>query len=119
MEDTLFSHQLGVSILLVHSLQFVKKSAWFPWINEHSDKINRVVAILAALASSAGFQFAMNGSWLNGGVLAITIPAFGALVLAFSHVLLHTIAQAGIQQVYYQNIVKSDKSDKSDESLRE
>ena len=102
MTNEILGDQVGVSVLVVGVLQWLKRQTWFPWITEHTDGLNRAVALAAAFLTSAGFQFAIDGGWQTGGTLTITIPS---LTVIFSF-LLHAAAQGGIQETLYRVAVK-------------
>lgn len=102
IEDTVIGNQIGISVLVVHALELLKKTSWFPWIHDNSDRINRVVAIIVAFLTSVGFQFALKGDWQSGGTLIITIPSLGAVLST----IVHASMQAGVQEAYYKSVVK-------------
>ena len=102
LPESLLSNQIGVSVLVVCTLQLLKASSWFPWITANTDKLNRVLAFVIAFLTSVGFQFAVTGSYQTGGTLLITLPSLSAIL----SVLLHSSAQAGMQEVFYRGVVK-------------
>jgi hypothetical protein len=102
MQDTILSDQVGISVLVVFVLQWLKNARWFPWVAEHTTTLNRVIAFVIAVLTSIGFQFALVGNWQMGGTLTIQLPSAGAI---FS-VITHSLAQAGIQEGFYQSVVK-------------
>jgi hypothetical protein len=102
MQDTLLSNQVGISVLAVYALEWAKRTEKISWVSANTDRLNRVIAVVVAFLTSVGFQFAMTGSWLTGGVLTVTIPSLPAIV----SVLLHSLAQVGIQESFYRAAVK-------------
>jgi hypothetical protein len=101
-QDSLISNQVGVSVAVVYLIQLLKNSSWFPWISQHTDQLNRWISVVAAFATSVGFQFAFTGSAATGGTLIIQVPAL-TVVLS---VLLHSLGQVGIQESFYRTAVK-------------
>ncbi len=102
MQDTLFTNQVGVSVLVVYVLEWLKRTDKISWISENTDRLNRAVAIIVAFLTSIGFQFAMTGDWRSGGTITITVPSLTAV----GSVLLHSLSQVGIQEGFYRAAVK-------------
>jgi hypothetical protein len=108
MQDTVLANQVGVSVLTVYVLQALKRAPWFPWIKQNTDRLNRGLAVLIAFLTAAGFQFSMQGSWQAGRTVTVVIPSVGVLWT----VLLHALAQTGMQESFYHGIVKKADPDK-------
>jgi hypothetical protein len=102
-QDSLISNQVGVSVAVVYLIQLLKSSPWFPWITQHTDQLNRWISVIAAFATSVGFQFAFTGSAVAGGTLVVQIPALTVIL----SVLLHSLGQVGIQESFYRAAVKT------------
>jgi hypothetical protein len=102
-QDSLISNQVGVSVAVVYLIQLLKSSPWFPWITQHTDQLNRWISVIAAFATSVGFQFAFTGSAAAGGTLVVQIPALTVIL----SVLLHSLGQVGIQESFYRAAVKT------------
>lgn len=96
---TELSHQFGVSVAVVHTLEWLKRAGWFPWLNQYSTTILRLVSILAALATSAGFKI-MSGDAGHGW--NIFVPPVAVIV----DTLVHATAQFGAQEGYYNLVYK-------------
>lgn len=52
--------QVTISAIVVAALQWLKGSSWFPWLTTESEKANRAVAAVLALASAIGIHLAWN-----------------------------------------------------------
>jgi hypothetical protein len=98
---TELSHQFGISVAVVHTLEWLKRAGWFPWLTDHSTTVLRLISILAALATSAGFKI-ISGDAGHGW--NIFIPPV-AVVL---DTLVHATAQFGAQEGYYNIVIKAD-----------
>lgn len=95
------SHQFGVSVAVVHILEWLKRAGWFPWLTQNSTTVLRLISILVAAGTSAGFKI-VSGDWQHG--VTLFIPPLSVLV----DVVIHTVAQYGAQHGYYNLAVKSD-----------
>jgi hypothetical protein len=51
-----FSSQLALAAVSSMILQWVKNSAWFPWINKNTAGLNRAVAIVISGIGAAGIH---------------------------------------------------------------
>ena len=98
---TELSHQFGVSVAVVHILEWLKRAGWFPWLTANSTTVLRLISILVALATSAGFKI-ISGDAGHGW--NIFIPPVAVVV----DTLIHAVAQFGAQQGYYSIVVKAD-----------
>ena len=93
-----FAGQIPTAFWVVWAVERLKKSSVFPWINANSDQINRGLGMLAALLSSAGINWGVQGTVLAGGTITITLPAVGHLV----HFVVFDMARSyGVQQMFY------------------
>lgn len=93
-----FAGQIPTAFWVVWVLERLKKSSVFPWINANSDQINRGLGMAAALLSSAGINWGVQGTVLAGGTITITLPALGHLV----HFVVFDMARSyGVQQMFY------------------
>lgn len=97
------SHQFGISVLVVYALEAMKRSNWqiFKWIGPESTNILRLLSMLAAAATSAGFKI-VSGDWQNG--MTVMIPPMAVLL----DTAVHTLAQWGAQTGYYRLAVDND-----------
>jgi hypothetical protein len=98
---TELSHQFGVSVAVVHVLEWLKRAGWFPWLTNNTTTALRIISLLAALATSAGFKV-LSGDYQHGWTLAV--PPLAAI----ADTLIHAVAQFGAQQGYYSIVVKAD-----------
>lgn len=90
-------YQVGVAVMAVHFINWLKDTKLIPFINAHSDVINRVVAFLAAIVGGLGMHFAAQGDLTSGGTLQITYPPLDVMVTGITHIAF----QWGIQQTYF------------------
>jgi hypothetical protein len=104
MEDvTELSHQFGVSVAVVHILEWLKNSRLAPFFSQRTTVLIRLVALVIAALTSVGFKFAVSqGDLSTGGVLTVAFPSLASIV----DVLLHTAAQYGAQKGYYHLAIK-------------
>ena len=96
--------QVGMSVLVVHLIEWMKSKKWCPWITEQSATINRAVAFVAAFLTSAGFAAVLVGDAHSGGQITITFPALS--LGAVGAILSRMMFQGGVQQLYYKLGVK-------------
>jgi hypothetical protein len=97
------SHQFGVSVAVVHVIQWIKHSN-LPLLNKltpDSTAAIKVIALIAAILTSAGFKI-LNGDVTNGW--NVFIPPIAVIIDAT----IHTVAQYGAQKGYYAIAVKTD-----------
>jgi hypothetical protein len=64
-----FSTQLALAAVSSMILQWVKNSAWFPWINRNTEKLNRVAAIVISGIGAIGIHMQYDGA---AGSLTLT-----------------------------------------------
>ncbi len=102
MDEKMALNQAAIAVIAVHFIEMLKRSKLFPWIDEHSDKLNRAISFLIALLTSAGLQFAFSGSLESGGSLEIKWQAAAKIWQAIAH----TALQGGLQQIYYTQGIK-------------
>jgi hypothetical protein len=91
--------QVTASGLVVWALQWLKNTNKFPWVNENTAALNRILAALLAAASAVGITYTYEPT---AGVLAftgLTAPA----VLAFVWKVLTSVV---LQEVIYRSTVK-------------
>lgn len=90
--------QIPIAFWVVWVMEKLKKSNLFPWITQNSSGVNRILGLAAALLSSAGINWSVQGSVFTGGVITITLPALGHLI----HFLAFDMARSyGVQQMFY------------------
>ena len=92
----------GVAIAFPLLLEAVKRSQRFPAIDEYTDTINRTVAVIFAVASSAGISYAYDGA-VGQFVL------LGVSPLGIAKFLMGVAGQFGLQEMAYRYIVKGSK----------
>lgn len=101
-----FAGQIPTAFWVVWILERLKKSERFHWINDNSARINRALGIIGATLASAGINWSVQGSVLQGagGTITITLPAVGHLV----HFVVFDMARSyGVQQMFYKVLTGS------------
>ena len=101
MTDTTFGHQVAIAVVLVWLLQLVKRTAWFPWLNEHSDTANRIVSVVAAAIAAAGVTISIMGDLEGGGFFLIKWPPLAVMINGASHFILQIFMQEGIYRKFF------------------
>lgn len=87
-----------VGIISAYAIQWIKKSKSIPWVNEHTQSLNRFLSGMIAFASAAGIYLTWNHA---AGTLTIT----GLTAANAFHFLTHGIEQWAIQQMAYKGVV--------------
>lgn len=105
MENEALFH-FGVAVAASYFLQALKRWKSIPWFDRNSDRLNRAVAILLALANTAGINFAMTGSVSTGGAISLGFPPLLTLLSNVGD----TIGSFGMQEVYYRTAIKGAKT---------
>jgi len=72
-----------VQAIAVWVLQWLKKSNWFPWLNQNSATANRVVAFAIALLSAAGITWHYNVTLGTLTVMGLTEQAIWTALAGF------------------------------------
>lgn len=88
--------QLSSTLLVVGSMQALKKAKWFPLVQEGQKVLNRAVSIGAAAFISAGIHYTWD-PLANNGTLVLT----GLSIWAIAHALFHVAAQYIYQETGY------------------
>jgi hypothetical protein len=96
--------QVGISVAIVHLIEWLKGKRWFPWITNQSAAINRAVSFSAALLTGIGFSCVTVGSLHSGGSFTVNFPALTAVT--FSAAIARMMFGGGVQQWYYTQAVK-------------
>jgi len=92
MPNSLFTHG-SAAVILVFALNWLKKTSWFPWVTQNSDKLNRAISVAWAILTTAGVS--IQGSAVSGAT--ITLPP---LAILWSSAL-HAFTQFGGQELLY------------------
>lgn len=90
----------GFALAVPVLIEGLKRWKSFPVLDQYSDTINRVVAVLAAAAAANGISYAHNG--VTGDLLIHGLTALGLAKVAVA-----VAAQFGLQEAAYRLIVKS------------
>ncbi len=91
--DSLLGTQAGVAVLTTWVINRLKRSRYFPWLDEHSDAANKWIGISIAAFVSAGLT--MTGDASTGW--QITVPPLDQLASA----VIKMSAGIGLQQGAY------------------
>lgn len=91
--------QAALGIAFVHLLETLKNRAWFPWVNQHSAQLNRIISIVMALVFAVGVKITVEdgGGWASGWHGAFIIPSLPNILDGLTHFSI----QYGGQQAYY------------------
>ena len=90
--DISLGHQSGIAVATVFAIDYLKKANWFPWINNNTETLNRVISVLVALFTASGLKV-LSGNAASGWT--ISIPAMPVLL----DTLVHASAQFGGQEI--------------------
>lgn len=89
---------LGAGTVTVFVLDYLKRAAWLPWINQHSETLNRVISGLVAVATATGLKvLSSQGNIHTGGVITIAYPSISVIV----NTLIHGSGQFGFQELLH------------------
>jgi hypothetical protein len=91
--------QLTAAGLVVWCIQKLKAAGSIPWIHRQTDKLNRILAVLAALLTAAGIAWTFTP---QTGTLVIT----GLTVANLAHVAWIALQQVVAQELIYRTAVK-------------
>lgn len=69
MDMSVLSTQLVLNAIAVFALQHLKSSKYFPWLTAETQKLNRIIAVVAAGLTSIGVHYSFDHTT---GVLMIT-----------------------------------------------
>lgn len=92
-----FGYQAGIAVAAVHLINWLKDTKMIPFVNQHSQTINRIIAFMAAVIGGLGVHTAWQGDLTSGGELRIAYPPLDVMVASFAHI----AAQWGFQKVYF------------------
>lgn len=95
--DAPVGHQIEAAALAVGAIELLKRLSFMPWINRNSDKLNRFISIVIALAYTGGFTVATEGSLLGGGHIVLSFAGAAGLL----HLLGGSGQQYMIQELLY------------------
>lgn len=87
----------GAGTVTVFVMDWIKRTAWIPWINQHSDTLNRVVSLIVAVVTATGIKMVSTGTLHAGGTITITFPAMQVIV----NTLVHGGGQFGWQELLH------------------
>lgn len=89
-----FTSQVTVAVIVVMVIETLKRSQRFSWINAATDRINRLLASIAAVLSGLGIQVAYSA---ESGVLTLS----GLTLETAINLIWRIIAQYVLQEVIY------------------
>ena len=96
MHQDLVTSQITLSAVVVVVMQWLKNSSYMPWLNQQSDKANRVVAALLAFVTAIGIHYTY-----DAGVVTITFT-----VMTVLHGLWHWLQSLVFQELVYKGVIK-------------
>ena len=67
--------QVAIGAIVSGVIELFKRWSALPFISEHTRMLNRIISVVTAVLTSAGFSFALTGDANTGGVLTINFPA--------------------------------------------
>jgi len=104
-DTSIFITTAGTAMGMSFAIEAIKKSSWFPWITMETHKLNRLLGVIVAGAST----FAIHIAWDDSvsvdnvaGVLSISIPTFPV----FIHEVWNWFVQWAFQQYSYKVAIK-------------
>lgn len=59
MNPELLPEQFTFSTFMVWAIDSLKKSNWFPWLDENTEKLNKIAAVVAAGITAVSIHFVM------------------------------------------------------------
>ena len=101
MENEALFH-FGVAVAASYLLQGLKRWKWAPWFHRHSDRVNRIAAILLALGNTTGVDFMTTGTLAAGGVISFTFPPLTTLLSNITD----AFGSFGMQEGFYRMAIK-------------
>lgn len=99
-----YTDNASLAIVIATLVQWLKKSTFLSVIGEKTSLVNKFVSGLLAFTTSLGVTIAHQGNFLDGMQISIAVPSIVVLGKAF-------IVQWGMQEAYYQKILKQKKSE--------
>ena len=71
MHPDVMSEQVSLAVVVSYLIERAKHSNWrlFSWMSTKTDRVNRMLAVLGALAATAGLHFAFE---MQEGVLTVS-----------------------------------------------
>jgi hypothetical protein len=90
--------QIAIAGLVAYALEFMKKSKLFPWINMEKKKLQRTLAMLAALVTAIGVHYQYDA--------ATTQFVISGSLLALRHGMWEFGKQVLFQQMIYDGIIR-------------
>lgn len=89
----------GFAVAVPLALEALKRWRRVPWIDEYTDTINRVVAVLASVVAANGISYAYDGATGDLVLQGLTAAALAKVVMAMA-------TQFGLQELVYRQVVK-------------
>lgn len=95
--------QFTAAAVVVYALQMLKKSAWFPWLNQQTTHLNRFVSAVGALISAVGvgWAFAPVAGVAGAYTVSLTGLTWGNIALG----VWHWANSFAAQQLLYDGVV--------------
>jgi len=102
MHTDALTEQVAIAYIAARLIECAKRSSLLPWVNEHSDDLNRWLSRIIAVATSAGLTVAWSGSVDAGGVLTITVPSASA----WMQFVVNAVFSFASQEIIYKTSIK-------------
>jgi len=96
--------QIVIAMLATVVIQKLKQISWFPFIHQGTPNTNKLISVLIATASGAGFALGFTGTLEAGSTLTVTIPP----IQKFVEFLVDAGFSYGVQQGWYHGYVKQE-----------
>jgi hypothetical protein len=92
--------QLSYSVVAIWVIQKLKECKWLPWINQNSDTVNKVVAVVVSFIAAIGVQWTVQGGLQDGGTITITYPSLATMLALAVKWLQSYAVQQGMYTIY-------------------
>jgi hypothetical protein len=104
--SSIFTNQVGISFIVVWMIEHLKQWTKIPWITQHTDQLNRTLAVVVAFLSSVGFSVSISGSIWTGGHVAMDFPSLEVLLKSLIQLVVMFATQTGVQEGFYRLVIK-------------
>lgn len=99
LTESELSHQIAYAATFCYIMQKLKLSKWFSWVKKNNALVNRLISVLIALITAAGFTWTYHGTFISGGILTIGIPSAEQL----HQFLIHFASSMTLQESIYRS----------------
>lgn len=93
----------GLVVIVAHFIEHLKRSRWFPLLDPYTDSLNKLFAMVCAVATAVGMQltFTTAGDHATVALSGIPVTLGAALQMA-----VHVAANYGGIKAYYHATMK-------------